>query len=280
MTTSTDSPSFLRRHEFLIRRLHSLTGLIPVGAFMTVHLLVNASLLDGASLYQRNVYQIHSLEGLLPVVEWGFIFLPILFHGIFGLIILLDMQWNTGSYPYPNNYRYVLQRVTGVIALVFILAHVFHMHGWFHFAAWRQYVVAPLGGAQFRPFNAASTLAMTFHGVVIPALYLVGVMSCVYHLANGIWTMGITWGLWISPAAQRRATVLATLIGVVLAVVGFGAWIAPKRVNIPEAREAEDAMYKAMTEARLIQPNPEKRYEPREQNESDGGQRGAAAASH
>ncbi len=33
-------------------------------------------------------------------------------------------------------------------------------------------------------------------------LYSVGVLSCVFHLANGIWTFGITWGLWITPEAQ------------------------------------------------------------------------------
>ena len=43
--------SFFERHEFLIRRLHSLSGLIPVGAYMVVHLTVNASVLkDPAAL--------------------------------------------------------------------------------------------------------------------------------------------------------------------------------------------------------------------------------------
>ena len=34
-------------------------------------------------------------------------------------------------YPYRENFRYTLQRGTGVIAFVFILWHVFHMRGWF-----------------------------------------------------------------------------------------------------------------------------------------------------
>lgn len=49
------NPGFFLKHEFLIRRLHSLSGLIPVGAYMTVHLLVNASLLNGAGSFQHNV---------------------------------------------------------------------------------------------------------------------------------------------------------------------------------------------------------------------------------
>jgi succinate dehydrogenase / fumarate reductase cytochrome b subunit len=51
--------SFFARHEFVIRRLHSLSGLIPVGAYMTVHLVTNASVLNGAGTFQKNVYTIH-----------------------------------------------------------------------------------------------------------------------------------------------------------------------------------------------------------------------------
>jgi succinate dehydrogenase / fumarate reductase cytochrome b subunit len=62
------SSSFLARHEFLIRRLHSLSGLIPVGAYMVIHLLTNASTLSGPMSFQNAVYQIHSLGAILPVV--------------------------------------------------------------------------------------------------------------------------------------------------------------------------------------------------------------------
>ena len=98
MTTSP-ATSRLGRHEFLVRRLHSLTGLIPVGAYMVVHLLVNSSLLTGPSTFQKNVYQIHGLEDALLFVEWAFIFLPILFHGLIGLLIFGSGQSNVGTYP-------------------------------------------------------------------------------------------------------------------------------------------------------------------------------------
>ena len=120
--------SFLVRHDFLIRRLHSLSGLIPVGAFMCVHLLVNASVLEGPGTFQKNVYQIHSLGDLLPVVEWVFIFIPILFHAIIGMVIVAGGMPNSNHYRYGPNYRYTLQRITGMIAFVFIMVHVFHMH--------------------------------------------------------------------------------------------------------------------------------------------------------
>ena len=78
------------------------------------------------------------------------------------------------------------------------------MHGWIHADVWMRYVAEPLGGANFRPFNAASTLAQALSGMMVPTFYAIGVAACIFHLANGIWTMGITWGVWTSPAAQRR----------------------------------------------------------------------------
>ena len=155
--------------------------------------------------FQRAVYQIHSLGVVLPVIEWGFIFLPILFHAVIGVAIIRGGLPNSGTYATDKNVRYTLQRATGMIAFVFIVWHVFHMHGWFHFDAWVDGVARPLGGANFEPYNAASSLGAATNGFVVPLLYGIGVLSCVFHLANGIWTMGITWGVWVSPAAQRRA---------------------------------------------------------------------------
>ena len=76
---NTAPMNFFQQHEFLIRRIHSLSGLIPVGAYMCVHLLTNSLTGWGVEPFQNAVYQIHSLGPLLPLVEWGFIFLPILF---------------------------------------------------------------------------------------------------------------------------------------------------------------------------------------------------------
>ena len=42
---------------------------------------------------------------------------------------------------------------------------------------------------------------------VVAAVYLAGTLAVVYHFSNGLWTAGITWGLWTSPHAQRWANV-------------------------------------------------------------------------
>jgi succinate dehydrogenase / fumarate reductase, cytochrome b subunit len=216
-------PSFFQRHEFLLRRLHSLTGLVPVGAYMVVHLLTNASVWNGAGTFQAAVHQIHSLGAILPLVEWTFIFIPILFHGIYGLVIMRESQPNNGSYPLSGNLRYTLQRASGLIAFLFIGWHVFHMHGWIHADAWEEFV-APFG-ANFKPYHATTTAAAAMQqSSLVMAGYAIGVFACIFHLANGVWTLGITWGFWTTPAAQRRANYIAGGVGLVLLAIGGAAW--------------------------------------------------------
>ncbi|MCA9235405.1 MAG: succinate dehydrogenase cytochrome b558 subunit [Planctomycetales bacterium] len=262
--------SFLARNDFLIRRLHSLSGLIPVGAYMVVHLSVNASVLNGAATFQNNVYKIHSLGKLLPFVEWGFIFLPLLFHAIVGMVIVAGALPNTHNYRYAANYRYTLQRVTGVIAFFFIMYHVFQMHGWFNLSStWMHNVAEPLGGGQFKPYNATSTAGEALLGTGMAIGYAVGILSCVYHLANGIWTMGITWGVWTSPKGQQRASYVCLVFGVVLAVVGLSAlWGVRDAVDTPEklqAVEKEEAeLLKANIATGAVVPDEHKMADPPE----------------
>ena len=114
-----------------------------------------------------------------------------------------------------------------------------------HAEAWLANVAEPLRGAQFRPYNAATSVALAMEGIVVPFLYAVGVLACVYHLANGIWTMGITWGIWISDAAQQRASWVCTAFGIGLAIVGLTSLYGTKTVDLGEARDAEQLMYDA-----------------------------------
>jgi succinate dehydrogenase / fumarate reductase, cytochrome b subunit len=228
----SDSPSFLERHQFLIYRLFSLAGLIPIGAFVMVHLLTNASVLAGAGSFQSRVNLIHSLGPLLVPVEVAFIFLPMLFHAVIGFVIIFNGLPNVGSYPYVGNIRYSLQRATGMIAFVFIIWHIIQLH----------WLGAPLGGGQFDPHHATSTAAAALRPMWVTALYAIGVLSVVFHFANGLWTQGITWGIWTSPAAMQRANVVSVVVGVALAAAGLGALAGMRVVDIDQARVTEDWM--------------------------------------
>lgn len=264
--------SFLERNEFLVRRLHSLSGLIPVGAFMCVHLVVNASVVNGPETFQNNVYSIHALGKLLPLVEWTTIFLPLIFHAVIGVWIIRSGLPNSGAYAYGSNIRYTLQRASGVVALLFILYHVFHMHGWFHFDWWLAWA-EKLGGAQFSPFNAPSTAGKALQNPLIMIFYAVGVIACVFHLANGLWTMGITWGVWTSPKAQNRALYACGAFGAALLAVGLtsiaGMVAVGSGEGFQQARQIEDQMYEARVEQGLAPADSHKRAHDEDHAEGD-----------
>jgi len=108
--------------HFLLRRLHSLTGIV-FGGYLVVHLLVNATIAQGGNVYQTQVDKIHDLP-FLPVIEWTFIYLPIIYHTVYGVWITLTGQPNVANYPYGKNWAYVAQRVSAVIIVFFMLFHV------------------------------------------------------------------------------------------------------------------------------------------------------------
>jgi succinate dehydrogenase / fumarate reductase cytochrome b subunit len=198
-TASDFTPPLLgTRHHFLLRRLHSLTGIL-FGGYIIIHLLVNATLAEGtrvageSTVFQQQVDKIHSLPFLLAV-EWTFIYLPIIFHTIYGIWITLGGRPNVDRYAYAKNWAYVGQRISAIILVLFILFHVLAMKGF-------------LGSAlTFDPTKATQTAVNHFHAYwwVGYVLYPIGILAATFHLANGFWTAAITWGLTISARAQKR----------------------------------------------------------------------------
>jgi succinate dehydrogenase / fumarate reductase, cytochrome b subunit len=269
--------AFFRKNEFLIRRLHSLLGIVPLGLYMVVHLTTNASLNNGSETFQKAVYLIHTPGKLLPLVEWGAIFLPLIFHAGIGVWISKTARLNSDKYTFTSNKRYTWQRYTGFMALIYLFFHILHLHGWAHFEWW-QSILHKFGLGQFLPYRASSTLATAMQGVLWPAFYLTGMLACVYHLANGLWTAGITWGVWISPAAQNRASKVCVVVGLVLAVIGTSAWwaaVAPGEKEIAEFEKNEARQYKVAREGGMIPDMPEKYSRP----SKDGGPVESAAVS-
>lgn len=215
--------AFGEKHYFLIRRLHSLLGLVPVGVFLCFHLLANATILapgvPGAE-YQKGIELIHALGPLLVPVEIVFIFLPLGMHAILGVAIALTGKSNTQAYPYGPNIRYFLQRITAYIALAFILYHLWQLH----------WLGASVGGGAFELHSedGSATGAVTTAAAIqaswwIAPFYVVGVLASVFHLANGIWTSLITWGITIRARTQQVSGYVCAILGVVLALAGVGA---------------------------------------------------------
>ncbi len=203
--------------HFLLRRLHSLTGII-FGLYICVHLLVNATLIEGArhdgqpTVFQQQVDKIHSLP-FLEAVEWTAIYIPIIYHTIYGLWIVVTGQPNVGSYKYGKNIAYTLQRTSAIILVLFIAFHVLAMKG---LLGW----ISP--DLAFDPGKATATTVrhMQTSPWVAYVIYPIGILAACFHLANGFWAAAITWGLTVSRTAQKRWGGVCLLI--FLATFGCG----------------------------------------------------------
>lgn len=265
---ATGSPlgRFVDRHYHLLRRLHSLTGVFPIGLFLFPHLTTNSSIVwgktlnpekfahlgigaDGAGIatFQHEVDFIHGLPALILIEVFG-LWLPLAYHIVLGIVFARSGRSNVDRYRYQGNIRYGLQRLTGYIGVLFIFMHISSLR-W----GWTYWGLAPT----FDPDAATSSTAVHLQsgsiGLAMAAFYLVAVLALVFHFANGLWTAAITWGLTVSAAAQRRWGYVCAAIGIALAGAGVAAIAGFSTVDVDFARQVE-AAYRGAAAATTITP--------------------------
>lgn len=248
-----DSLSFMDRHHFLLRRLHSLTGVIPIGFFLFPHLTTNSSIVwgnylgkshlggsghAGVETFQHEVNFIHGLPFLI-LIEIFVLWLPIAFHAGLGVYFATSGKPNVKAYGYGGNWRYTLQRLSGYLGVLFIFMHIASLRwGWGFWGLFPDWSADFAASTTAEHFQAGSALR-TF---IISAFYLVAVTGLVYHFANGLWTAAITWGLTISEGAQKRWGYVCGLIGVGLSIAGIMAVMGFVNLDIEKARDVETRM--------------------------------------
>ena len=239
----SSSKSFIDRHYLVLRRLHSISGIVPIGLFLFPHLTTNSSIVwgdatkvGGVATFQHEVNFIHDLPALFLIEVFG-LWLPIIYHAAMGVYFARSGRTNTTRYAYQGNVRYTLQRASGYIALVFIFMHVASLRFGVSF-----------GGLMpgFDPNHAASTTAEHFQdglwGRFAALFYFVGVMAAVYHFANGLWTAAITWGLTVTATVQHRWGMACAAIGAGLAAAGLTAILGFTFLDAGEAEKVENEM--------------------------------------
>jgi succinate dehydrogenase / fumarate reductase, cytochrome b subunit len=194
-------------HEFLLRRLHSLSGIIPVGAFLLEHILVsNATAINGPTAYYNQVKFLNSLPLVLYLEIFG-IWIPILFHGVYGFYIWYRGQSNVVNYPWEGNWMYALQRWTGGIAFVYIVVHTYTM----------RFAGIHLPGLPAASFGKVQReLANNW----MLAFWIIGLVTASWHFAYGIWLFAAKWGITIGERARRRFLVICMGLFALLLVVG------------------------------------------------------------
>lgn len=162
-----------RMGQFWLRKLHSLTGAAFLGYFLAIH-----------------VFGEGGYKAAFPRI--AFFFLPLAFHALYGLFIVWESSPNNGAYPYVRNLMYLMQRVTGLLLIPFILLHLADMKGWLDISS----------AFWFKP------------------LWYVGLLSAVFHFANGFFGAAIEWGITVGPQSQRVLVVVCFLLFVVLGALG------------------------------------------------------------
>jgi succinate dehydrogenase / fumarate reductase, cytochrome b subunit len=195
--------------EFVNRKLHSLLGVIPVGVFLIQHLTVNHFATRGAEAFNNASHFMEALP-FRYFLETFIIFLPLLYHAIYGLFIAFTARNNVSNYGYFRNWMFLLQRISGIITLIFVTWHV-----------WETRIAAAFGAEV--NFSMMENILST-PGMLI--FYLVGVLSTVFHFANGLWSFAVSWGITVTPRSQKVMTYVSMGIFVALSFVGIRAILA------------------------------------------------------
>lgn len=188
--------------SYLLRKLHSLSGLIPVGAFLAEHFWSNSAVLVSPAKYDAVSQELQTIP-FRPVVEFAVIVLPILFHGGYGIYIWLRGNSNISQYPWVGNWLYTLQRYTGLVAFAFI--------------GWHYYTERLLTHGRSTYHSVAADLRNPLY----LSFFVVGILCSSFHLGVGVWNFLCKWGLTATERAQRAAGRLGVLVWLAFSAVGI-----------------------------------------------------------
>lgn len=194
-------------YSFWLRRLHSLSGIVPIGAFLFEHILIsNASAIGGPTAYARQVRFLASLP-LVFVLELVFIWIPILYHALYGIYIWYRGESNVGDYPWTGNWMYTAQRWTGIIAFAYIIWHTWTMR--FTGVDLHEFPGASFGKVQAELFSPG-----------LMAFYVIGLIAASWHFAYGIWLFAAKWGITTGESARRGFLKICIAFFFLMAAVG------------------------------------------------------------
>lgn len=205
----------ITRENFIWHKLHSLTGIIPVGFYMIQHLTMNSFSLAGEQHFNAVIAFFGSLmpKHILYALEIGVIALPLLFHGVYGLFITNRGKWNIQQpkYRYSENAMYTVQRISGMALFLLLILHV-----------WDTTIRSRVTGEEVILY-AAWHEKLTSYGYSILALYMIGIFLASYHLAFGIWNFCIRWGIAISEEKQVLVKKISVVLCVAFTMLGWAA---------------------------------------------------------
>jgi succinate dehydrogenase cytochrome b subunit len=192
--------------SFLLRRLHSLSGIIPIGAFLVEHFVSNAFATRGPTAYAKQVELLSGFPFVVALELFG-IWLPILYHALYGFYIWFRGESNVSDYPWAGNWMYSAQRWTGAIAFFYMIYHTWHLR----FTG--VHILA-------HPESAFPKVQAEFQNPWIVAFYAVGIVAASWHFAYGLWLFAAKWGITTGDNARRKWGYVCFVIAILFVAVG------------------------------------------------------------
>jgi succinate dehydrogenase / fumarate reductase cytochrome b subunit len=193
--------------KFWINRLSSLLAVAPLSLWTINHLWDNLAAFGGAASWQESVtsYSSPVTFAATALMVW----LPLVLHTVWGVGRLFSFKPNIQQYRNFGNLKYMLQRVTAIGVLFFIPAH-----------AWLAFLSPRLQRGRPELF---SELAGQMHWHLPTLLvYLLGTLGVAYHLANGLWSFSMGWGLAVGKQALKRVNAAAIIFFLILLAMSWG----------------------------------------------------------
>jgi succinate dehydrogenase / fumarate reductase cytochrome b subunit len=188
------------------RRLFSLTGLVPLGAFLVLHVVLNARAIRGDEAFDAAVSAAHRLPAV-RLVEVLLVFAPLLLHAAIGMWLVATRAPLALPSPYPRPMAMAM-RATGVVALLFLAWHLPEMR-------LLSPGPRPRGGELLTILQ--SDLSSTWLGIPWGGLaYLVGTAAVTLHFAAGAWAFVARTPRGTDPTTRRWLAWTAGALGVTL----------------------------------------------------------------
>lgn len=193
------------RQYFALKRLHSLTGVVPIGLFLIEHFLTNSFAVQGPAAFDKAAGDLAGLPYVVLIEAFG-IWLPILLHMVLGVVIATTGQATVGKHGYARNWQYMLQRASGLFLVLFLVYHTWSTR---------------FSGEYLNSISAYDFVREHLSHPAVFVFYALGLTSASFHFGNGLFGFAIHWGIATGREAQRNAARFGLAVFVVLSLVGL-----------------------------------------------------------
>jgi succinate dehydrogenase / fumarate reductase, cytochrome b subunit len=189
MSTQSPATPVRQKNSLLTSRLGSFLAVVPLGVWVFIHLWNNLAAFQGEQAWQDAVTGYK--HPFAQALTWLIVFLPLLMHTGWGIARLFRLRPNNVAYSTYDNLKYILQRASAVALLLFIGAHV-----------WLAFLQPRLVEGQAEPF--ADIAGEMHHHMPTLVVYVLGTLAVSYHLAYGLQSFFMSWGVLSSERSVRR----------------------------------------------------------------------------